>query len=392
MTVTMNSADKVLKTAYLDVVSEYLDYNANAFLSKIKKTTDNVWGKEIKKLVKAGINGGISAGSEDGELPESYANMYHEFVIGLKNLYGTIEISDKAIRSSENKSGAFTSLLNEEINSLMHAANVNFSRMLFGDGSGMLGSVGSGTSNGFITNNPQNFVEGMAIQFRNLAGELLFDGKVFRVQSVDIPSKKIYINGAPVWSTLESNDVYAYVNNVYNSEITGLMSLFDKKVTSVYGVVKDSYRSLFPRFKENAGEITENMIQAQIDEVEDRCGGKINFILCSSGVKRALINHLSTYKRNVETMEIAGGHKTVSFNGIPVVSDRFCPKGWMFLLNTDDFAIHQLCDWEWIEGEDGRILRQLENKPVYRATLVKYAELLCSRPWAQTAISGITEA
>ena len=96
MTVTMNTADKVLKTAYLDVVSEYLDYNANAFLSKIKKTTDNVWGKEIKKLVKAGINGGISAGSEDGELPESYANMYNEFVIGLKNLYGTIELSDKA--------------------------------------------------------------------------------------------------------------------------------------------------------------------------------------------------------------------------------------------------------------------------------------------------------
>jgi hypothetical protein len=91
-------------------------------------------------------------------------------------------------------------------------------------------------------------------------------------------------------------------------------------------------------------------------------------------------------------MDLAGGYKTMSFNGIPVVSDRFCPPGTMYLLNTDDFAIHQLCDWEWIEGEDGKILKQLENKPVYRATLVKYAELLCSRPWAQTAIFGINEA
>lgn len=392
MAVTMKSADKVLKTAYLDVVSEYLDYNANPFLSKIKKTTDNVWGKEIKKLVKLGINGGVRAGSEDGELPEAFSNIYYEFVIGLKNLYGTIEISDKAIRASENKSGAFTNLLNEEINSLMHAAKINFSRMLFSDGSGMLGLAQSMEFNHFISESAQNFVEGMVIQFRNQDGDLLLDGKSYRVQSVDISTGLVHLYGMPEWPTSKEDDVIAYVNNVYNSELTGLMALFDHNVTVTYGLGKDTYQSLFPRVNEYAGDITENMIQAQIDDVEERCGGKINFILCSAGVKRALVNHLSTYKRNVETMEVAGGYKTVSFNGIPVVSDRFCPKGWMFLLNTDDFAIHQLCDWEWIEGEDGRILRQLENKPVYRATLVKYAELLCSRPWAQTAISGINEA
>ncbi len=387
----MKTADKVLKTAYLDVVSEYLDYNANAFLAKIKKTTDNVWGKEIKKLVKTGVNGGISAGTEDGELPESYANIYQEFVIGLKNLYGTIEISDKAIRASENKSGAFTNLLNEEINSLMHSANINFSRMIFGDGTGYLGTVENGSVNSFTTDRPQNFIEGMPIQLRDINGSLLLDGKVMRVQAVDIPNNKVYVYSVQPWSNIE-DVAYAYANNSFNSELTGLMALFDSNVYQVYGVNKETFKNLFPIIKKEAGEITENMIQAQIDEVEERSGGKINFILCSSGVKRALIEHLSTYKRNVETMEIAGGHKTVSFNGIPVVSDRFCPKGWMFLLNTDDFAMHQLCDWEWIEGEDGRILRQLENKPVYRATLVKYAELLCSRPWAQSAISGITEA
>ena len=390
MTVTMKTADKVLKTAYLDVVSEYLDYNANPFLGKIKKTTDNVWGKEIKKLVKTGVNGGVSAGSEDGDLPEAYANNYYEFVISLKNLYGTIELSDKAIRASENKSGAFTNLLNEEINSLMHSANINFSRMLFGDGTGKLGSVTDGLINSFVTDNPQNFIEGMPIQFRNDNGELMLDGKVYRVQSVDIRNNKINLYGVPAWDNIMGN-AFAYTNNVYNNELTGLMSIFGKEVSSVYGINKD-FEHVFPRVKTDAGKITENMIQAQIDEVEERSGGKINFILCSSGVKRALIDHLSTYKRNVETMELAGGHKTVSFNGIPVVSDRFCPKGWMFLLNTDDFAVHQLCDWEWIEGEDGRILRQLDNKPVYRATLVKYAELLCSRPWAQSAISGIDEA
>ena len=78
-----------------------------------------------------------------------------------------------------------------------------------------------------------------------------------------------------------------------------------------------------------------------------------------------------------------GGFRTLSFNGIPVVADRFCPAGTMYLLNTDDFGLHQLCDWQWLEGEDGKILKQIAGKPVYTATLVKYAELLCYRPYGR---------
>ena len=79
------------------------------------------------------------------------------------------------------------------------------------------------------------------------------------------------------------------------------------------------------------------------------------------------------------------------YNGIPVVSDRFCPEGTMYLLNTDDFVLHQLCDWQFLEGEDGRILKQVAGKPVYTATLVKYADLICLKPIGQAMLSGITE-
>ena len=48
----------------------------------------------------------------------------------------------------------------------------------------------------------------------------------------------------------------------------------------------------------------------------------------------------------------------------------------MYLLNTDDFALHQLCDWKWLEGEDGKVIKQVADKPVYKATLVKYADLI----------------
>ena len=124
--------------------------------------------------------------------------------------------------------------------------------------------------------------------------------------------------------------------------------------------------------------------------MEESAGSKINFIVCSWGVRRALYDVLSAY-RQIESVELAGGAKAITFNGIPVVADRFCPDGTMYLLNTDDFRLHQLCDWQWLEGENGRILAQVAGKPVYTATLVKYAELLCSRPCGQAVLRGITE-
>ena len=144
--------------------------------------------------------------------------------------------------------------------------------------------------------------------------------------------------------------------------------------------------------KKEVGEISETAIQTAIDELEENTGSKVNFIVCSSGVKRAYQKHLATYKRNIDVMELNGGYKALSYNGIPVISDRFCPEGTMYLLNTDDFILHQLCDWKWLEGEDGRVLKQVANKPVYSATLVKYADLVCTRPCGQAMLSGITEA
>ena len=113
--VTIASAENALKTLYLGVVSEQLNTQVNPLLAKIKQSTTDVWGKEVRKLVPYGANGGIGAGTEDGLLPAPAGNNYEQFQLTLKNLYGTIEISDKAMRASANNSGAFVNLLNAEM-------------------------------------------------------------------------------------------------------------------------------------------------------------------------------------------------------------------------------------------------------------------------------------
>ena len=156
--VTMQTADNALKSYYLDAVSEALDMKTNPLFAQIKKSTADVLGKDVRKLVRYGVNGGIGAGTETGSLPTAGGNNYVQFVSTLKNLYGTIEISDKAIRASASNEGAFVNLLNDEMSALVRSSSFNFGRMLYGDGSGKLCSVASVGSNNAITMDNDFFV------------------------------------------------------------------------------------------------------------------------------------------------------------------------------------------------------------------------------------------
>ena len=100
--VTLTTANNALKEVYLGVLSNQLNTTINPLLARINQTSSDVWGKEIRKIAPYGINGGIGAGTETGDLPTSAENNYEQFVLSLKNLYGKLEISDKEIRASEN--------------------------------------------------------------------------------------------------------------------------------------------------------------------------------------------------------------------------------------------------------------------------------------------------
>lgn len=384
--VTLSSAQNALKSVYLGVVSDSLNINANPLLSKIKQTSRDVWGKEIRKLAPYGINGGIGAGSEDGSLPISAANNYVQFVSTLKNLYGTIEISDKAIRASANNAGAFVNLLNDEMEGLIKASSFNLGRMLFGDGSGALATVSgyNATTKVLTVSSVKNLIEGIVIDIYN--GATLVE-KGLRVASINRSAKTISFVNAPS-ATIAANYVL-YVQNSKDQEITGLGSIF-KTTGSLYGVDKTTNPWMNPYVGASTGEISDEKIQLAIDSLEELSGSQVNYITCSADVKRAYQQYMNFYKRNVDVMELAGGYKALSYNGIPLVTDRFVEDGTMYLLNSDEFVMHQLCDWKWLEGEDGKIIKQNAGFPTYSATLVKYADLICDKPNGQAKLSGIS--
>lgn len=390
--VTLETANKALKEVYLGVLSNQLNTTINPLLTRINQTTSDVWGKEIRKVAPYGINGGIGAGTETDDLPTSAENNYEQFILQLKNLYGKLEISDKAIRASENSAGAFVNLLTAEMEGLIKASAFNFGRMLYGDGSGKIATITSADSNYIIVDSTKNLIEGMVVDI--YSAENTKEKSNLRISSIDHTNKKVYFTGTHTFSSDLAN-YFLCVQGSYKNELTGLGAIF-KDSGTLYGLDRANYNWLIPYMKDISNsstpqEITDNIIQNAIDDLEEKSDSKVDFIVCSSGVKRTYQEYLTSFRSNINVLELEGGFKAISYSGIPLVSDRFAPNNTMYLLNTSDFNLHQLCDWNWLESEDGKVIRQTPNKPTYQATLVKYADIICNKPRGQAKITGIKE-
>ena len=378
--ITLANADKALKTYYLDAVASQLDA-ISPFYAAIDKHSTEVYGKEVKVAVVKPDNTRVVAGTEDGDLPAAGSNRYVNLTSTLKNIYGTIEISDKALRASQNSSGAFVDLLNAEMEGLISSAKVNFSRMLYGDGNGYVGTI-TKTSGSTLTVEPIGRVyEGMSVDIRSGSG-ILEDGEDLTVASVDYANGTITLSSTPD-DTLTGSSVY--VHGAYGNEITGFRAIFG--TGDIYGLTRSS-ESLLNPVEFTLATLSESGIMENINYMEAFCNNRPNMILCSYKTKSAIGALLTGAKMQLDTAVLNGGYSAILFDGIPVVADRYCPDDSIYLINTDDFVLAQLCDWAWLEDEDGKNLKQVPGKAAYSATLVKYAELICKRPCAQGVITG----
>ncbi len=273
--------------------------------------------------------------------------------------------------------------------SLVQNAKFNFGRMLYGNGKSKIATIMSASGASVEFDAVNGFVEGMIVDFIDESSHPYEDAQGCKVLSVDNATNIVIFDKANLGSIVDEGASVA-LQGSRNYELTGLDAIFGDG--DLYGHARSESGLLNAMVQNDVGEISEEIVQKAMDDVEERTGVKTNFIVCSWGVKRALVKYYRENGLSLPTMQVAGGYQALNFNGVPIVVDRFCPKGTMYLLNTDDFKIHQLCDWKWLEGEDGKILKQVPGKPVYTATLVKYAELMCDRPNAQVKLTGITEA
>ena len=387
--ITVENADKVLKDYYLDAVSAQLNNDISPFFSAIEKNTNNVFGKDVNfTVIRDGI-GSISACAEDGCLPTPYKNRYLGITVPLRNLYGTIEISDKALRASRDRAGAFVNLLDAEMEGLVQCAKKNFRRMLFGDGSGLLCNIISyyGSCTFTVDKADERFV-GMCV-------DIYAEGN----QATMIPSVKYTAYIVDVDTSMNTvtfdNDFYeitsggkVYISGGKDGELTGLGAIFDSD--TLYGYSKNEELYLAPYIADGNCELTEEKMCDVIDTLEEKYNSRVNMILCSYKTRKKIAALVAENKLVVNSIDVHTGVGAVTVNGVPVYADKYCPDDRVLFLNTDDFCLCQLCDWEWLEDESGKILKQIPGRAAYSATLVKYAELICKKPCGQGMLTNIS--
>ena len=380
--ITIQNADKALKDYYLDAVTAQLNDGISPFYSAIEKSSANVFGKDVKLAIVRGNSGNVMAGAEDGDLPDPYKNRYLDICMPLKNLYGTIEISDKAMRASRDSSGAFVNLVNAEMDGLVLSARHNFQRMLFGNGTGAICSVVKRiNSKTYQVDAAKEYFVGMYVDVDDYGSGSINDSFGLTIDAVDTAASTVTFNRG-VEEVIAGGKIF--VHGSKDNELTGLAALFDG--TTLYGYTKAT-ESYFKTYNvDGKGALTEDTLVEILDHMEENFNSKINMIICSYKTRRKIAALIANNRRVVNSTDAHTGFGVVTVNDVPVYADKFCSDGKIYFLNTEDFSLNQLCDWEWLEDEDGKILKQIPGKAAYSATLVKYAELICKKPCGQAML------
>lgn len=291
--ITLQIVDNSLKSVYIGVLRTQLNMKVNPILAKIKQTTADVWGKEI-----------IIVAKNNGE--------YIQLKSELKNLYNTIEISDKAIRASQNNAGAFANLLNAEMENLIQ-------------------------------------------DYLKASFEHLFKEKEFEI--IDKEGNKVFTDKRPTeW-------INGFCDIVGESE-------------EIFGLKRKDYEVLQPEIKSFNDLKIEDVLD-MLDLLEEK-GSNINAVICSYQNRNKLRKQLEQQGKEVNYFNLESGYNVMGIGAnIPLISLRNVSEEKVYFLDLEQFTLNQLCDWQWLENENGQILRQVYGEPKYKATLVKYTNLMC---------------
>ena len=390
---------QAVRAALIDFYLEGLRYQLNEkpgiFLAQLERNSSSVVGRDIVMALRHGRVGGSGMRADDGVLPRPRARQTTRATWETKNFFSRFQITDKTIRASKGNKGAFADLLTTEIADNETDAKQDLSRQALTDEYGLLAEVvaldpaGGGVTEVEV-DNILYFAPGMSIQAyvgstdvpRNSVGAV---DEVY-IEDVDRANSYIYLD-QEITDLAAADELFVFGNR--EMELTGIASVMDD--ATLYNINRANNRWMNPIQDAVGGAISETVIQWGIDESDIRAGGEINFIYTSHGVKRAYQALLTAQKRLTNTMDLKGGYKTISYNDIPIASDKYAPAGRMRMLDLNNWSLYEMADWDWMD-RDGAMLSRVAGRPAYEATLLKYCDLGCDKPGAQVELTGIDEA
>lgn len=376
---TIRTFEKALKENYLPVWKNQLGIEPSALLSKIKKVP--LKSDKIVATAPIGLSGGFGYGAEGQATPAAGNVNFERFETRAKDMYVNICISAKAVRLT-GSGGAMANALETEVKAAYDTAKWNIGRSLFGNGTGKLTTIEANdqASNTVTVGSTAYVKEGLIVDIYNGGAD---DNKYAtrRIVSVDRVNKKITFDGEPALFP----PGFITVQNSYKKEITGLGTIFDDNIPTIYGVNKTSNPYLKPNSHYAEGEINDGLITKALRTAKNEKNSNVNMILAGDDAFDTYVTYLRENNMRIEDKShtISGGFQAIKFifgnRVVDIVNESFVPAGEMWGIDTDCVELHTQ-EWNFADLQGGGIFNLMEGQSVYRALLANYGDLICTNP------------
>lgn len=381
------AASAILKEDYLPPVREQLN-QATPVLSELDKNTKDVVGKEAVVPLHVARGEAIGARSEEGTLPTARSQGYVQARFFVKYQYGRIEVNLPTIEATKSDRGAFIRAIDSETKGNLTELKEDFDRQLVCNdalGRGVLAACTSNAAGVITLTNPtpvtfRRLRVGMYVDFVNINDDVKVAGGTenqgFRVTAVDTDAGTITVTPAPAAGAITADHRVARYD-AWKNEMRGYPGVFDPTAT-LQGVSPVTYPEWKPTRLHNSGTaraISDDLLQQFVDEIAIASGSEPDAFLAEHTQRRRYVATLEGEKRFVNTLDLKGGHKTVTFNdSIPFLLDRFYDRDRIGGINRQHQKLYELSDWDWADL-DGNVLSRVSGKPAFEAFLYKYADL-----------------
>ncbi len=385
--------------------SENMYNSANVLQGRIKKRYDFT-GKQRFVATPLSFSGGVGA----NKLPLSNAGNYEGAQITAKRVYATCEIERESMKASANDAGAFVRATAETVKKTVESYMRNSSRILFGDGSGIL-AVGGGAGLADVTGagsvaspylveihedewKEANWEEKDHVQAVDITAGLYLgtaEGGVdavtnlLEVVSVNASTRVIGLVGtstrlaalvvAP--GPFAATDAFS-MQRSYMKEPLGI-GMLTSSLTSYYGIAKQRRWEAFVEAAAGKG-ITVDLMNKVMLNVEKKMGKAPNMIMAGYDQFQNILALLEDQKvYNLPNKNIKGN---LSFQGVEFMStrgpiglfvDRFCDKDKVYFLNDSHIECHHRPGFGWFD-DDGTVFLRENDEDSYGARYGGYYE------------------
>lgn len=369
---SLTNSSALFKTKF-GKLSENTYNSANVMLGTMKKQYDFV-GEDMKVAAPTFFSGGVGSGS----LPTANPASAVKATLNAKSVYAVTQIQRQALKASANDEGAFVEAMKWNVQKTVEAWNRNASRIIFGDGTGALGTISAnatGTAAApVIVITAATWVEGHWEE--NDYVNCGTDSSVFNIVSV-VPSTRTITLARLSGSldlTASGSGLIVYMQNSKDNDPMGLKGVCDATSGTLYGVTV-ARRWQATQVAAGGAGISADALNQLIIAVQKACGKAPTKILTSYTQYRKILNFLEdqkVYQVDPRASELKG---KVSFKGIEYLAstgpigifcDRMCPDDRLYAVNTDFITGCHRPDFGWFD-DDGTVFLRESSSDSYSA-------------------------